>query len=460
MVRQLSSSQRNTLLALAGLALFGLFWPARIAVRHEQINLFLALAGAQILLCLAAAFLIWNAPPARITLVIVLGFAALLRLGLLFETPVLSDDIYRYIWDGRVQSAGINPYRYIPVDPHLAGLRDAEIFPRINRRTYAPTIYPPVAQMIFFGIHQVTGSVTGFKACLLVFEAITICCLTSLLGGLGLPRARVLIYAWNPLVLWEFSGSGHIDAAMIAFIALALVARRAGLDSWTGALLGGAALVKFFPLALFPALYRRWDWKMPLALAVTCGFAYFPYLSAGGHVFGFLSAYADEEGIRSGRYFLLLLVRQLCGGLEIPVEFYTAFVLVALALMAHRAIYCWNKRGDGFLFGAGVLAFAFTFLLSPQFPWYWTWTVPFLAFLPLVRMLPIYLFTSAALVFYAKWFSDERWLGLHPHLALGLLQLLPCAILLTSLVILRRKRPGISLGSPWANLPRPSELVG
>ncbi len=453
-----SCRHRNVLLALTGLGSFALLWPARIAVRNGNIDLFLCLAGLQTLLCLCAAALIWNAQSTRMTLAIVLGLSALLRLGLLFETPKLSDDIYRYVWDGRVQSAGINPYRYIPVNRHLAQLRDREIFPHINRRFYAPTIYPPMAQMIFFAVHQVSGSTTGFKACLLIFEAITIACLISLLGGLDLPLPRVLVYAWNPLVLWEFSGSGHIDAAMIAFVTLALLARRARRETLTGVLLGCAALIKFLPLALFPAFYRRWDWKMPLAAAATFCLGYLPYLGAGRHVFGFLSTYADEEGIRTGRYFVLLLVRQIFGGYEIPTEFYLGFVLLVLAALATRVVFRWNQKEDGFLLSAGLLAFAFTFLLSPQFPWYWTWTVPFLAFLPLRVMLPFFFFTSAALVFYGKWFSNWRWFGINPHLALSFLQLLPCAILLASLLILRRKRSGILPHSFADGLPRPSEM--
>jgi Glycosyltransferase family 87 len=209
------------------------------------------------------------------------------------------------MWDGRVQSAGINPYQYIPADPHFAGLRDTNIYPHINRRTYPPTIYPPMAQIIFFAIHQVTGTVTGFKACLLVFETITLCCLARLLRGFGLPRERLLIYAWNPVVVWEFSGSGRSDAVMITFVALALVARKAQRDVLTGLLLGAAVLTKFFPLVLFPAFYRRWSWKMPLALVLTCAIGYTIYLGAGWRVLGFLAGYANEEGINSRRYFLL-----------------------------------------------------------------------------------------------------------------------------------------------------------
>ena len=409
-----------------------------MSVRENHIDAFLALAALQALLCLLGAALIWNARPARSTFVLVLCVGALLRLALLWETPKLSDDIYRYVWDGRVQAAGINPYRYIPADPHLAFLRDGAIYPHINRRDYAPTIYPPMTQMIFRAFHQVTGSITGFKVCLLAFEAMTIWALAQLLTSFGLPRERVLLYAWNPLVVWEFSGSGHIDAAMIAFVALALFARRGGRDVLTGVLLGAAVLTKFYPIVLLPALYRRWDWKMPLAALTTFCLGYIPYLSAGRQVAGFLSTYADEEGIRSGRYFLLLLVRLICGGAEIPASVYLLFVVAVLAVIAGRALFLWNEDDGGFLLSAGLVAIAFTFLLSPQFAWYWSWIIPFLVFLPLPAMRPFLLLALAALVHYATWFNDWRF-GVHPHLALCLFQLVPAGLLL-AFVRLRRHR--------------------
>ncbi len=434
-----SLGKRNLLLTLLGLGILAVSWPALSALRHGQRELFFYLAFGQALLALGAARLIWQAPPSRTTLLIVLSGAALFRLGLLLEPPRLSDDIYRYVWDGRVQAAGINPYRYLPADPHLAGLRDKAIYPHINRRTYAPTIYPPMAQMIFRAVHQVTGSIIGFKACLLLFEAITIGSVMHLLASFGQPRARVLVYAWNPLVLWEFSGNGHLDAAMIAFVALALVARRAERNTLAGILLGAATLTKLFPLALFPALYRRWDSKMPLAFASTCLLGYLPYLGVGRRVLGFLSVYADEEGMRTGRYFPLLLARFVFGNREIPASIYIGIAFLLLAALAARAVWKWNET-RGFLFSTGVLAFAFTFCLSPQFAWYWTWLAPFLAFLPWPALVPGFLFVAVALVHYGRWFDGGAW-GVHPHLLLSLAQLLPAGLAALALFLLGRKRP-------------------
>ena len=144
--------------------------------------------------------------------------------------PYLSSDIYRYVWDGRVIAAGINPYGYVPNDPHLAALRDPDIFPEINRGNYARTIYPPAAQAIFFLVTRLGESLTVMKLAMVGFEAIAVVLMLRLLAAAGRPASWIAVYAWNPLPLWEFAGSGHIDAAMIAFVALALWSRRTVAD--------------------------------------------------------------------------------------------------------------------------------------------------------------------------------------------------------------------------------------
>ena len=131
---------------------------------------FTILALVQGAFYLAAVALTWRGGLSRRALVAALAVAALMRLAVLLAPPYLSDDINRYVWDGRVEAAGINPYRYIPEDPHLTPLRDEAIFPKINRSDYAPTIYPPVAEYIFFLATRLRASLTAMKATLLVFE--------------------------------------------------------------------------------------------------------------------------------------------------------------------------------------------------------------------------------------------------------------------------------------------------
>jgi hypothetical protein len=320
-------------------------------------------------------------PRERHMLVVILLVAAVLRAVALFAPQALSTDAYRYVWDGRVQAAGINPYRFIPADPALRSLRDAAIYPHINRADYAHTIYPPTAQLAFLAVERVSDSVIGMKLGMLVFDAGSIACLLALLRRNGLPAARVLLYAWHPLPIWEFAGTGHVDAVAIAFLLLAFLAASRRAPFWTGVALAAATLVKFYPAVAAPALYRRWDWRLPAAFVLTIIVLYLPYLSVGSGVFGFLSGYATEEGLRDGSgVFLWSFLKDWC---HVPAPVMNCFPLLAALLLLAAALWTQRRaqaRMPGDVTAALGLASLFTLLVSPHDPWYFTWLVPFLCF--------------------------------------------------------------------------------
>jgi alpha-1,6-mannosyltransferase len=333
--------------------------------------------------------------PAGTLLIILIG-GALFRLILVpLDPPRLSTDIYRYIWDGRLQGVGINPYLYVPVDPQLAGLRDDSIYPNINRKEYAHTIYPPVAQIFFFVVTRVTQSIPGFKGALVLLDLVTMGLVAATLRAIGQPMERVIVYAWHPLPIFEFGGSGHIDALMICFIALALFARARQKFGIAGFALGAATLVKFIPVILLPAIYRRWDKKLPIAFTITLVVCYLPYvLGAGAGVLGFLPQYAKEEGLQSGeRYYLLVLIDYIldwCGVVhDFPPAIFTSLALAGLGAIAIWAFYRQPPLGSKdtetpgqWIFSAFVLALTFSTLLSSYYPWYYSWLALFLCFVP------------------------------------------------------------------------------
>ena len=357
---------------------------------------FTVLALVQGAFYLAAVALTWRGGLSRRALVAALAVAALMRFAALLAPPYLSDDINRYVWDGRVEGAGINPYRYVPADPQLAALRDQAIFPDINRSDYAPTIYPPVAEYVFFLATRVRQSLTAMKTTLLLFELAAVLLLLRLLRESHLPRERILIYAWHPLPLWEFAGSGHVDAAVVTFVVLALWARRREAPWLTGSALAAAALVKFFPAVLFPALYRRWDWKMPLAAAATVLIAYLPFIGAGSAVLGFVPGYLQEEGLKSGAGFFLWSLL----GNVVPLEHvgaapYLALAAAALLALGVHSLYAAEER---YLASAMTLAVAAMVLLSPHYPWYFAWIVPLICFTP--RPSVLYLTVACPLLYF------------------------------------------------------------
>src|SRR5262245_51327152 len=212
-------------LALLALMLAGSV--ALLAMNHTAVVLIMLVQGVVFAPC---AFWIWRRrtlPSSRAVLVFVLGLAALMRALILFAPPH-STDIYRYVWDGRVQAVGINPYRYIPADPALQALRDQAIYPGINRADYAPTIYPPTAQLAFLAATRLGESVTAMKVAMVAFEAVAIWAILAILATRGLPAALVVVYAWHPLAIWEVAGSGHVDIIAVAFVLLAILAAGQG----------------------------------------------------------------------------------------------------------------------------------------------------------------------------------------------------------------------------------------
>lgn len=245
--------------------------------------------------CLGAAWLLWRGAT-RWQLAIVVLVAVVARGVLAVQTPLVSDDAYRFVWDGRVQHAGINPYRFAPSDPALRGLRDAVVWPRINRPAIR-TLYPPTDELAFASAN-VAGlrTVVAIKVLWLALEALAIGLLIVLLRRCRLPASRAVLYAWHPLALIEIAWSAHPDVLVIVAVLAALLTWDRGRGSIAGAAVAVAVLAKFVPLLLFAPLRRRLGVRGLLAAALTAVVLYAPYVSAGSAVLGSVSSYAD------GRY--------------------------------------------------------------------------------------------------------------------------------------------------------------
>lgn len=358
--------------------------------------------AAAFMTCLCAAGLLWllavavvrGARLPRRSIWLVLGVAVAMRAMTFCVTPYpLSSDIYRYVWDGRVQLAGINPYRYLPIAPELAPLRDATVYPLINRAEYAHTIYPPAAEMIYALAAAVTPGVFGMKLMMVAFDALAIVALVGLLRIAGRHPAEVLIYAWLPLPVWEIAGSGHIDAVAAGLLALALLVAVRGRTIWSGVLLAAATLTKFLPAVVVPAFWQPRDWRLPAAFAITLVLLYLPYLGVGWHVLGFLGGYATEEGVANGHGLFLL---QLLGTMvDLPAWAATVYIVVALlvlgvlaAVFAFRAVpAAAGARVQVQARQAAILGAVVLVAVSPHYPWYFVWLAPLACLAPLPSVL-------------------------------------------------------------------------
>lgn len=368
---------------------------------------FVVLAGLSAALYLVAVWRVLRNPLPRRALWVVLLVAAALRLPLVPAAPFLSSDVNRYVWDGMVQAAGINPYRYIPADPALASLRDEAVYPHINRADYAPTIYPPAAQVVFAIVGQVWSSVTGMKAAMVAFEVLAVVCLLRLLALARLPRERVLIYAWNPLPVWAFAGNGHVDAIAIGLIAAALLLRVRGRDGWAGVALGAAVASKFLPAVIAPVLWRRGrGWRLAIAATLTVVGLYALYSGVGTKVFGFLGGYGAEEGFDDGTGVWLLAGLARLGPL--PPHAMSLYLAATLALLAVLgAWFAFVRRPDGpvaLCAAAGIMMAVLTFAISPHYPWYFAWLAVPCVLAPSRALL---WFATAPILLYLDTFGDR-----------------------------------------------------
>lgn len=335
--------------------------------------------GVHTLIYIAAVVLIVRGPVPPGALCVILVAAAVAR-AVAMTCPVnLTTDILRYVWDGRIQLGGFNPFLHVPADPVLAQYQGWVEFANINQKDTSVTIYPPVAQMVFLLSARLFDTIEGMRLVMAGFEALTIWATMRWLETDGLPRERVVIYAWHPLPIWEFSSQGHIDSVAVAFMMLMVLAAARRRQGLAGLALGLAFSAKYFPIALVPALWRKWDWRMPAAFAVTTAIVYLPYWwTAGPRVIGFLNRYLDNEGYGSGYGFhVIWLLRDFKIGDMAGRTYVVAslLILAALALWAFVARRRDDIRPDAMV----VIAAAFIWLTSPHYPWYFGWMIPLLA---------------------------------------------------------------------------------
>jgi len=324
-----------------------------------------------------------------VTIGVILTVAVLSRLLLLSALPSLSTDVYRYVWDARVSNAGIDPYAYAPVAPEVDGLRDADIYPRLNHPTWR-TVYPPVAQALFRAVYRIApDNVFALKAAFGLAELLAFAALAFLLRTLEIPLGRLTIYAWNPLLLVEIWGSGHLDALVLATVTTAALASARGRDGIAAMLLGVGTLVKLYPAVLLLLLprgrrasaYALFGIVMIAGTTTAGGLGHWPIMPMWRYV--------------SGEYFNPGLVRSLVNE-----------PLAALAATAiWVAVIAWRARAGSLAERAAPMIAGVIVLGANVFPWYVVWLVPFLAVRPSISLIAF----TGTVGFAYSFFLSEPW---------------------------------------------------
>jgi len=298
---------------------------------------------------------------------VILGAGLLARALLIPAAPTLSEDVYRYLWDGRLVAHGINPYPHAPSDPALERFHD-ELLRRLNH-AQVPTIYPPAAQLLFGAAALISATPAAWKLFLLALETALVLALYRMLKRRGMPEERLLLYYWNPLVLVESFGSGHVDLAAAAFLVISLALYEGSRHVRAGAAFSLAVLTKYVPALLIPWLVRRRAWVLLGAAAVTSLALSAPFLGAGEAVTTGLRIYARHWEFNSATWSLLREV--------VTSDLGIRRILAGAGLIAALLI-AWRARSAT---GAAYACLTSFLLLSPTvFPWY---VVPAVALLPL-----------------------------------------------------------------------------
>src|SRR5262249_47890505 len=218
--------------------------------------------------------------------------SALWHVAFLIAQPGLDDDVHRYVWDGRVQKLGYNPYVVVPNDPALAGLHTRET--RNLNNPEVPSPYPPGAQLFFRGVTVIRESVFALKVAFVVCDIAVVFALLDVLRKTGYGEHWVLAYAWHPLVATEVAGSGHVD---IVGVLLLLLSFGALLRRWRPAAALAFALavsVKFVPIVLAPLYWKRIRVRDAALAAIMFGLLYVPFLDHGRIPIGSLGTYVQR----------------------------------------------------------------------------------------------------------------------------------------------------------------------
>jgi hypothetical protein len=383
---------RTIATALAVTALIWLTWGLVHAGKPDAWPGLYWLGGAWAVFALAAWLV--RGVPVRAAAVLILVGCAGAGLAAASHAQTGSDDQYRYIWDGKVQAAGIDPYAYVPSAPQLVGLRDSFLWPShrtgwciapgvadpdqpgalvpgctLINRPAVHTIYPPVAEAYFLAVHELSPPGSRYKPIQLAGAALALLTAGALLLGLrrlGRDPRTAALWAWCPLVAYESGNGAHVDVLGALFTVCTLVvlarATNTGRRVVGGVLLGLAIGAKLTPVFIAPPLLRRKPLLVGGMAAATVALSYLPHVIAvGAKVIGFLPGYFNEQGYSAGGGYQLLSIL-------FPVKLTGAAAALIIAGTAF-AVY-WFADAQRPWRGALVLTGVMLLVTTPLFGWY------------------------------------------------------------------------------------------
>ncbi|MFL6448146.1 MAG: hypothetical protein ACJ746_10725 [Bryobacteraceae bacterium] len=364
---------------------------------------FLAVAGVAYLLAIREFFSTPKFP--RQVVLIGLVLAGLWHLHFLRMPSGLDDDIHRYVWDGRIQRLGYNPYLVVPGDPAVRGLHTAET--RNLNNPNVPSPYPAGAQLFFRAVTAIHESTSVLKVAFVLCDFAINLVLLDILRRNGRGAHVVLAYAWNPLLAIEVAGTGHIDilGALLLLVSFAALGRR-----WraTAAVAFALAIsVKLLPLVLLPLYWKRVRLRDAALAVATVALLYIPFLHHGRIPIGSLGTYVQSFRFNDPVFRTLERVAR-------PEVAAGVAVLVGLLTATWMRVASPNWGPEAFAW-----PMAASLLFAPVvYPWYFLWLLPFVWS---ASTLPVVVWTVSIIPTYLVW--HLRTLGF-PWLVPGWIMLL------------------------------------
>lgn len=333
---------------------------------------------------------------------LIIIFGIIFRVVLMPSTPFLSDDIFRYLWDGKVFASGLNPFAYAPNAAALNHIKDTSVFPFINFPEI-PTVYPPVAQLFFAFTYLVGYKVLAWKLILSIFEIILILFLLKLIKHFAMNKMRLAIYFLNPIVIIESYGSGHLDVIAVCFLIIGIYYfyKNKTFASIFAFIL--AILIKYKPIfMILPFLKRRFFLKLSTVL-MSIILVLIPFWSKDIIPTAGIISYANRWEFNGFIYKIFVWIFDIFGSdsqkwfsfayngrIE---DFYIssalwyklgAFIAILVIIIDQfkKLEMTENFKGANFLQASFFVCGAMLLLSPTLYPWYLIWLIPLLIFIP------------------------------------------------------------------------------
>jgi hypothetical protein len=326
--------------------------------------------------------------PRRVLLLCV-AMAAAWRVPYLVVRPGPQDDILRYVWDGRLQRFGYNPYTAIPADPALAKLHTSET--REMNNPDLPSPYPPGAQLFFRTITAIHESAFAFKVAFGVCELAIMLLLFAELRWSGLGDHWVLAYVWHPLLVPCVAYNGHIDIVGALLLLISAVSLRRHWRALAAITFGLAVTVKFLPAVLAPLYWRRVRIRDGLLAALLVGLLYARFVHRGAISPGSLGVFVQLFRFNDPVFSVI----------ERAVR---PQVAAGLAVLSGLITAAWiRRRWPAASLDAWAWPMAVSLAAAPVvYPWYLLWLIPFLR---QASALPLVVWTLSILSVFFVWYS-------------------------------------------------------